>query len=128
MRITMTNETMQRLKRFNLSSNENLYLSERYKLFENHLHQTVSGEGMVGDSNYLLLWPKSDLEELNDAYEVQEFLSNVMLIGSDGGEIAYGIDITGRFVRVPFIGMADDQIRIIAEDFDGFVEYVSRVQ
>ena len=124
----MTNETMQRLKRFNLFSDEDLQLSERYKVFENHLHQTMSGEGMVGDSNYLLLWPKSDLEELNDAYEVQEFLSNIMLIGSDGGEIAYGIDITGRFVSVPFIGMADDQIRVIAEDFDGFVEYVSRAQ
>lgn len=124
----MTNETMQRLKRFNLFSDEDLQLSERYKVFENHLHQAMSGEGMVGDSNYLLLWPKSDLEELNDAYEVQEFLSNIMLIGSDGGEIAYGIDITGRFVSVPFIGMADDQIRVIAEDFDGFVEYVSRAQ
>lgn len=123
----MKNETLQRLKQFNLSSNEHLHLSERYKVFENHLHRTVSGEGMVGDSNYLLLWQKSDLEELNDAYEVKEFLSNIMLIGSDGGEIAYGIDVTGHFVKVPFIGMADDQIRVIAEDFDGFIEYVSRM-
>lgn len=119
-------ETKQKMAQFNLLPDRDLNLSERYRIFEKHLHQIVSGDGIVGKNNYLLLWDKNDLEELNDAYEVLEFLSNIMLIGSDGGEIAYGIDTAGRFVEVPFIGMADDEIRIIADSFDDFIDYLWR--
>lgn len=115
---------MQKLSQFNLSLDERLMFSERYKAFEEHLKQIISGEGMIGDNNYLLLWEKSELEELNDDYEVQEFLSNIMLIGSDGGDIAYGIDINGRFIEVSFIGMGDDEVKIVADDFDDFINYV----
>lgn len=120
----MKKETMQKLSQFNSSLDERLMFSERYKAFEEHLRQTISGEGMIGDNNYLLLWEKSELEELNTDYETQEFLSNIMLIGSDGGDIAYGIDINGRFIEVPFIGMDDDEVKIVADDFDGFINYV----
>lgn len=120
----MKKETMQKLSQFNSSLDERLMFSERYKAFEEHLRQTISGEGMIGDNNYLLLWEKSELEELNTDYETQEFLSNIMLIGSDGGDIAYGIDINGRFIEVPFIGMDDEVIKIVADDFDGFINYV----
>ena len=120
----MNKETIHMLDKFNLSSNEDLQLSERYKVFENFLKQTVSGEGMVGDNNYLLLWEKKEIEELNNDYETQEFLSDILLIGSDGGDIAYGIDVNGRYIEVPFIGMADEEVKIIADDFDSFVKYV----
>jgi len=120
----MKKETMQKLSQFNVSLDERLMFSERYKDFEEHLKQIISGEGMIGDNNYLLLWEKSELEELNDDYEVQEFLSNIMLIGSDGGDMAYGIDINGRFIEVPFIGMGDDEVKIVADDFDDFINYV----
>lgn len=120
----MKKETIQKLSQFNLSSDGELLFSERYKVFEDHLKQTVSGEGMIGDNNYLLLWEKSEIEELNNDYETQEFLSSVILIGSDGGDVAYGIDVNGRFVEVPFIGMDDEEVKIIADDFDGFINYV----
>ena len=38
---------------------------------------------------------------LNNDYETQEFLNNIILIGSDGGDMAYGIDISGKYVEVP---------------------------
>lgn len=120
----MEKRTVQKLSEFNLSSDGKLLLSERYKVFENYLKQTVSGEGMVGEKNYLLLWEKSEIEELNNDYETEEFLSNIMLIGSDGGDMAYGIDVKGRYIEVPFIGMDNDEVKIIAEDFDGFIDYV----
>lgn len=120
----MKKETMQKLSQFNSSLDERFMFSERYKVFEEHLRKTISGEGMIGDNNYLLLWEKSELEELNIDYETQKFLSNIMLIGSDGGDIAYGIDINGRFIEVPFIGMDDDEVKIIADNFDGFINYV----
>ncbi len=120
----MKQETKNMLNEFNLSPDEDPQFGERYKVFEDYIKQTVSGEGMVGDSSYLLLWEKKEIEELNNDYETQEFLSNVLLIGSDGGDMAYGIDINGRYIEVPFIGMADEEVKIIAEDFDGFIQYV----
>lgn len=120
----MKNETVQKLSEFNISSDEELVLSERYKVFKDYLKQTVSGEGMVGENNYLSLWAKNEIEELNNSYETQEFLSNVLLIGSDGGDTAYGIDVNGKYIEVPFIGMDDEEVEIVADDFDGFIDYV----
>lgn len=60
----MKQETMQMLDEFDISPNEELQLSERYKVFEEYIKQTVSGEGMGGDSSYLILWDKGELEEL----------------------------------------------------------------
>lgn len=120
----MKKETIKMLSEFNYSSEGEILLSEKYKIFECYLKQTVSGEGMVGENSYLLLWEKNEVEELNDDYETQEFLSNIFLIGSDGGDMAYGIDTEGRYIEVPFIGMSDEEVMIIAEDFDGFINYV----
>ena len=120
----MKKETVQKLSEFNISSDEELVLSERYKVFKDYLKQTVSGEGMVGENNYLSLWEKNEIEELNNSYETQEFLSNILLIGSDGGDTAYGIDVNGKYIEVPFIGMDDEEVEIVADDFDGFIDYV----
>ena len=120
----MKKETVQKLSEFNISSDEELVLSERYKAFKDYLKQTVSGEGMVGENNYLSLWAKNEIEELNNSYETQEFLSNVLLIGSDGGDTAYGINVNGKYIEVPFIGMDDEEVEIVADDFDGFIDYV----
>ena len=120
----MKNETVQKLSEFNISSDDELVLSERYKVFEDYLQHTVSGEGMVGENNYLSLWEKNEIEELNNNYETQEFLSNVLLIGSDGGDTAYGIDVNGKYIEVPFVGMDDEEVEIVADNFDGFIDYV----
>ena len=120
----MKKETIQKLSEFNISSGGELVLSERYKGFKDYLQQTVSGEGMVGKNNYLLLWEKNEIDELNSSYETQEFLSNVLLIGSDGGDTAYGIDVNGKYIEVPLIGMDDEEVEIVADDFDEFIDYV----
>ena len=67
---------------------------------------------------------KEDIEELNDAYEVNEFLDGCILIGSDGGDEAYGINKSGHFFCVPFIGMDDKEVRIIGDDFQQFLAYL----
>lgn len=80
-------------------------LNQIYKPYEDYLRQTLSGEGMVGKIVII--------EELNDLYETREFLSDVTLIGSDGGDTAYGVEIEGRYIEVSFIGMDDGEIKII---------------
>lgn len=49
---------------------------------------------------------------------------NVLLIGSNGRDTACGIDIKGRYIEVPFIGMDDKGVEVVAEDFDGFIDYI----
>lgn len=38
--------------------------------------------------------------------------------------MAYGINLEGKYVQVPFIGMDDDEVEIIASDFDEFISYL----
>lgn len=121
----MEKETAKKLSEFNIISDDvEISLCQKYKSYENYLRQTLSGEGMVGENSYLLLWKKSEIEELNNMYETHEFLSDVILIGSDGGDMAYGIDINGRYIEIPFIGMDDEEIKVIGNNFDDFINYV----
>ena len=124
--VRMKKETLEKLKEFNISACQEYLSGEKYVNFEKYLKHTVCGEGMVGENNYLLLWEKNEIEELNNDYETQEFLNNIILIGSDGGDMAYGIDISGKYVEVPFIGMDDENVKVIAKDFDGFIDYVCK--
>lgn len=120
----MKSETVKKLSGFNIFTTEEITVSQKYKPYEGYLRKTLSGEGMVGENNYLLLWEKGEIEELNELYETGEFLSDVMLIGSDGGDMAYGMDRNGRYVEVPFIGMDDENVKIIGKNFDEFINYV----
>lgn len=121
----MEKETAKKLSEFNIISDDvEISLCQKYKPYENYLRQTLSGEGMVGENSNLLLWKKSEIEELNNMYETHEFLSDIILIGSDGGDMAYGIDINGRYIEIPFIGMDDEEIKVIGNNFDDFINYV----
>lgn len=73
----MKNETAKRLSEFNIITSGEILLSKAYKPYENYLKQTLSGEGMVGENNYLLLWEKSEIEELNNMYETHKFVQSL---------------------------------------------------
>lgn len=120
----MKKETEQKLKGFHRCVDDVLLLSNEFKVFEKYLKHVVSGEGLIGANSYLLLWKKGDVEELNCAYETKTFLNNIILIGSDGSDTAYGIDENGRYIEVPFIGMDEESVEVVAEDFDGFIGYI----
>ncbi|MCU0484560.1 MAG: SMI1/KNR4 family protein [Anaerolineales bacterium] len=87
------------------------------------------GEGEVGNS-YLALWCLEEIIPLNEAYEVHEFIPGIILIGSDGGDTAFGIDTyvsPHPFIEVPFIGMDRKEIRVCGETFADFLDYLSRL-
>ena len=118
----MTEKLRKKLIEFNETNSNNTFSSNKYKKFEKYINECICGEGMIGENSYLLLWGKSDIEELNDDYEVNEFLTNSVLIGSDGGDTAYGINEEGKFFSVPFVGMDDDEVEIMGNDFEEFIE------
>ena len=118
----MTEKLREKLIEFNEINSNDSFSSNKYKKFEKYINECICGEGSIGENSYLILWEKSDIEELNDDYEVNEFLTNSILIGSDGGDIAYGINEEGKFFLVPFIGMDDDEVEILGNNFEEFIE------
>lgn len=92
--------------------------------YKEFLNMYNGGNGSVGENSYLELWAFEDIDELNKDYEVAEFLSDIVLVGSDGGDTAYGINQKGEFVEVPFIGMDNEEVKEVAVSFDDFIEYI----
>lgn len=92
--------------------------------YKEFLNMYNGGKGSVGENSYLQLWALEDIVELNKDYEVAEILSDIVLIGSDGGDTAYGINQKGKYVEVPFIGMDDEEIKEVAVSFDDFIECI----
>lgn len=109
------------LLQFDVTESTESFVSEKYKMFEPFVNACLCGEGMIGEDAYLILWNKKDIEELNNDYEVKEFLTNCILIGSDGADTAYGINEKGQYIAVPFIGMDDSEIEIIGQNFEQFI-------
>ena len=97
----------------------NLKLPNDYKEF---LRYTNGLEGMTNKRYYIALWSAEELIELNKAYHVEEFVSNIIIIGSDGSEDAFAFNTTNMsIVKLPFIGMGQIAHESISETFEGFL-------
>jgi hypothetical protein len=92
------------------------------------LKTSNGAEGNIGQS-YIMLWSLEDIVTLNEAYAVNEFAPGLLIIGSDGGGTAYAFDLRTeqmQLVEVPFIGMSLDEIRVLSNTFDGFINYLDK--
>ncbi|HEU4387620.1 MAG TPA: SMI1/KNR4 family protein, partial [Blastocatellia bacterium] len=71
------------------------------------LQLTDGGEGFIGPS-YFHLYATSEIVELNEAYQVNEFAPGLIVFGSSGGGEAYAFDAREaviEIVKIPFIPM-----------------------
>lgn len=92
-------------------------LPEDYVAF---LLRSNGADGPVGETGYVSLWAIDELSELNRGYRVDEFAPGLLLIGSDGGDEAFGFDLrdpTMPILEVPFVGMSLDEARPLALTF-----------
>ncbi|MBE94271.1 SMI1/KNR4 family protein [Marinobacter sp.] len=97
-------------------------LPSSYKEF---LRTSNGAEGDIGENFYLMLWKVDELAELNEAYGVDEFAEGLLLIGSDGGDIAFGFDkrtAMMNIIAVPFIGMSLEEVKRAGGDFVDFLK------
>ena len=63
------------------------------------------GCGDVGDA-YIEIWRLDELAELNENYQVKRNIDNIVIFGSDGGDMAFGYDYArAQYLTIPFIGM-----------------------
>ncbi len=72
-----------------------------------------------------MLWRAEELVEMNKSYHVNEYAPGLLLFGSDGGGEAFGFDTrtdAKPIVSVPFVGMALNEARPVASNFNEFLE------
>lgn len=72
------------------------------------------GEGDIGES-WLILFPIEELKEINDSYNVPEYLPDHIIVGSNGGGEFFGIDPDGKYFIVPSL-LDMDEITILCDD------------
>jgi hypothetical protein len=95
---------------------------------EDYLEFMVLYNGAEGEmqQSWLQLWPQQELSELNNGYEVSNYLPNVLLIGSNGGGEAFGIrKQEGTFVQVPFL-FDEEDVSDIGSSFKEFLMILNR--
>lgn len=87
----------------------------------------TNGADISFKNRYLILWPLTDLISLNQEYGVDEFAPDFFLIGSNGGDTAYGINRkSGNIYEMPFIGMSNEEAVFISNDFNGLLNELDK--
>ena len=98
--------------------------------YQNFLKRQNGGEGFIGPNAYVIFWRVTDLMEMNKAYQVGEYAPGLFIFGSDGGGEAYAFDIRNNemlIVSVPFVGMGVSLARVVASNFDDFLDTLSGI-
>ncbi len=83
--------------------------------YRSFLMQANGCEGMLA-GGYVALWSAFDLAPRNEGYCVNEFAPGLLLIGSDGGDTAYALDLRKKWapvVALPFIPMEYELIEFL---------------
>lgn len=84
---------------------------------------TVSnGAEIYKEDDCFLLWPITEMIQLNNDYNVLEYASNFFIFGSDGGGSALCLEkSTGYIFEMPFIGMSNEDASFITNNFNEFI-------
>lgn len=98
----------------------NVILPEQYIEF---MRKHNGGEGDIGET-WFILFPLEELQEINDDYEIEEFLPGHIIIGSNGGGELYGIDKEGNYFNVPAL-IDEDDVSLLGTDIESLPERVN---
>lgn len=95
-----------------------------YKQF---ILESNGAEGMIGENEYLSIWPVTILNQRNQDYDVEKYTPGILYFGSDGGNTAYAFNF--RKNSVPIIEISFDTIHIeeaneLSESFYEFLKYL----
>ena len=85
----------------------------------------TNGADISTDDSYCLLWPLTDMVQLNMEYNVSVYAPEFFIFGSDGGDTAYAIEMeTGYIFEMPFIGMSKQEAKIKSKSFIDFIDSI----
>lgn len=106
-------------------------LSRQVHLPDSYLALLMTANGLEGELSadaHLRLWKAEDLVRRNEGYGSEEFTPGLFLIGSDGADTAYGLDIRpasatyGYFLSLPFITVGWNEVQVLGSSFEQFIE------
>lgn len=81
-----------------------------------------NGADIDSNDEYVIIWPLTELVELNESYEIEEFVPNYYIFGSNGGGTAFLFNKgSGNIYQAPFIGMREE-LEFRAHTFTEFIE------
>ena len=79
----------------------------------------IEGE-LSCDPGWFQLWPLEECEQLNQDYEVAEYLPGFTAFGSNGGGELLAFDPQSRIVMVPFVPMEKEEAEVVAQNWAEF--------
>ena len=85
-------------------------------------YKNSDGAEIYKDETYCILWPVTEMIQLNKDYNVPEYAPNFFIFGSDGGGSAFCIEkSTGFIFEMPFIGMSNKNNTFLCKTFHEFI-------
>lgn len=82
-------------------------------------------EGELSENPFWFqLWNKSEIEEMNRNYKVQEYLIDYVGFGTNGGGELLVFDKMGKIFTIPFIPMVPEEAMVVAESWDDFLKLI----
>jgi hypothetical protein len=102
-------------------------LPDDYKFFLSHYQ---GYETFIKDF-YIVLWDKLEVSELNNGYEIQYYLPQVLAIGSNGGGEMIGLHYKEKdnyeIILLPFGSLNEEEHQIIiGTSFTNFLERLEK--
>lgn len=86
-------------------------------------YQKSNGADINSDDNYTILWPLTDLIQLNKDYDVDVYAPEFFIFGSDGGDTSFAIEkSSGGIFEMPFIEMSRSEAVFNSDNFNEFLK------
>ncbi len=83
------------------------------------------GVGDIGET-WFLLYGLEELQEINEAYDIERFLPDHIIIGSNGGGELYGIDSKGNYFNVPVL-IEEEYISYLGNDIEKLPDRINEL-
>ena len=81
-----------------------------------------NGGTIVTDEYFIVLWPLTEMIQLNKDYSITENAPEFFAFGSDGAGMAYAIEKqTGFIYEMPFIGISKEDAVLLKKTFLDFI-------
>jgi hypothetical protein len=80
----------------------------------------------------LTIFSPEEIQQINNDYKIEEFMSGALLVGSDGGDEALiidmraGSDTLGKYYLVPFIPLNWKEAKLAGSTFSESVDFYKK--
>jgi SMI1 / KNR4 family (SUKH-1) len=86
-------------------------------------YSEANGAEIFKEDIYIELWPITEMVQLNIDYEVESYVPDFFIFGSDGGDMALAINKKSKKLgQMPFIGMSNESFEELYSSFSEIIE------